>query len=199
LRIGIVGGGDDIIQRMRWELLRRVARAPAALAATTVAAALAAAAAAVGAPPRAAEPPREGIAGVRGSRLARVAFPDGRTYLAEVARTPDERARGLMFRRSLGEQEGMVFLFEEPAIYPFWMKNTLIPLDILWLDDAGKVVHLERSVPPCRLDPCPSVVPLKPATWVLEVGAGRAAGVSVGDRLLVAPEPSPEPTPPSRR
>lgn len=145
------------------------------------------------------EAPREGVASVRGSRLARVAFPDGRTYLAEVALTPEERARGLMFRRTLGEREGMVFLFEEPAIHPFWMKNTLISLDILWLDDAGKVVHLERGVPPCRQDPCPSVVPLKAATWVLEVGAGRAAGVTLGDRLMVAPEGSPQPSSPSRR
>ena len=162
---------------MRWESLRRlvgVAVAAAALASYAT------------------EAPHEGVASLRGSRLARVAFPDGRTYLAEVALTPEERARGLMFRRTLGEREGMVFLFEEPAIHPFWMKNTLISLDILWLDDAGKVVHLERGVPPCRQDPCPSVVPLKVATWVLEVGSGRAAGVNLGDRLLVVPEAHPE-------
>jgi hypothetical protein len=178
---------DDIIQGMRWESFLAFAGGAMLVWAAAVASA------------HTADDPREGAASVRGAKLARVAFPDGRAFLAEVVITPEARARGLMFRTRLGEREGMVFLFDEPAIHPFWMKNTLIPLDILWLDDQGRVVHLERSVPPCRQDPCPSVVPLKPATWVLEVGAGRAAGVSPGERLLVAPEPSPEPPPSSRR
>jgi hypothetical protein len=185
LRIGIAGNGNDIIRSVRWESLPRVALAAALAVAATPAC-------------FPGETPRQGVSSLRGARLARVALPDGATYLAEVARTADERARGLMFRRSLGEREGMVFLFEEPGVYPFWMKNTLISLDILWLDDAGTVVHLERRVPPCRSDPCASVIPLKPATWVLEVGAGRAAGVSLGDRILVAAEPAPEPPAPSR-
>lgn len=129
-----------------------------------------------------------GAEGVRGTRAARVVFPDGRTFLAEVADTPDERARGLMHRQRLPPGEGMVFLFDGPDIHSFWMKNTLVPLDIVWLDPEGRIVHLERSVRPCAADPCPSVVPLRPATWVLEVAAGQSQGLKPGERLLVAPE-----------
>ena len=135
--------------------------------------------------------PLEGAAALVGSRLARVAFPDGRTFLAEVARTPEERARGLMFRKRLEPGTGMVFLLGVPDIHPFWMKNTLIPLDIIWLDAEGDVVHLERSVQPCKADPCPSVIPLRPSTWVLEVAAGQAGGLRLGDRLIAGREASP--------
>jgi uncharacterized membrane protein (UPF0127 family) len=137
------------------------------------------------------EPTPGGFQSLAGAALARVVFPEGRSFLAEVAATPEARARGLMFRERLGPQEGMVFLFEGADIYPFWMKNTLIPLDILWLDSDGRVVHLERSVPPCKADPCPTVSPLRPASWVLEVAAGQADRLQLGDRLAVGPEASP--------
>ncbi|MEE9217863.1 MAG: DUF192 domain-containing protein [Acidobacteriota bacterium] len=140
---------------------------------------------------RPASAPREGYRSLAGASRARVVFPDGRAFLAEVASTPRERALGLMFRERLGPEEGMVFLFEEAQLHSFWMKNTLIPLDIIWLDAAGRVVHVERQVPPCRAKPCPSLVPPRPAAWVLEVAGGEARGLGVGDRLLVAAESLP--------
>jgi len=61
---------------------------------------------------------------------AEAVFPDKTVVALEVARTEPERSRGLMFRTSMAEQAGMIFLFERPGVYPFWMKNTLIPLDM---------------------------------------------------------------------
>src|SRR4051812_18589529 len=79
---------------------------------------------------------------------AEAVFPDRTVVALEVARTEPERARGLMFRTALAEQAGMIFLFERPGIYPFWMKNTLIPLDMVWTDTAGTITWIAEHVPP---------------------------------------------------
>lgn len=141
--------------------------------------------------------PQEGAAGGapaakagakgRDARRAEVRFPKGRTLLAEIADTPERWARGYMFRREVGEQEGMVFVFPEPGFHPFWMKNTLVPLDIIWLDDGRTILHIQSNTPPCKADPCPSYGPLSKVSAVLEVRAGTAAaeGLRVGDRLQI--------------
>ncbi len=125
------------------------------------------------------------LAGVQG---VRVVFPDGRAFLAEVADTPEERVRGLMDRDRLEPGTGMVFIFDEPAPHSFWMKNTRISLDIVWLDRQARVVHIERQVPPCVEDPCPTYSPRRPAIGVLEVGGGQTDGLRAGERLLMAAE-----------
>jgi len=97
-----------------------------------------------------------------------------------------------MFRRHVGEEEGMVFVFPEPGPHPFWMKNTLVPLDIIWMDDEFKVIHIEPSAPPCEADPCPSYGPLRVARYVLEVKAGtvKRERIEVGQRMAISiPEP----------
>jgi len=121
------------------------------------------------------------------SRRAVVRLPKGRTILAEIADTPQLWARGYMFRREVGKDEGMVFIFPEPSFHPFWMKNTLVPLDIVWMDDSRTIVHIEAEAPPCKADPCPSYGPLRLVSSVLEVRAGTAAaeGLKVGDRLSI--------------
>ncbi|MDD5347336.1 MAG: DUF192 domain-containing protein [Candidatus Omnitrophica bacterium] len=86
--------------------------------------------------------------------------------------TPELRARGLMFRDSLGKDEGMLFVFDEEAIYGFWMKNMKIPLDMIWLDGNKRVVDIKTRVPACSTVPCPSYIPRSPALYVLEVNAG---------------------------
>lgn len=134
--------------------------------------------------------PGKALSSLVGASRVRVQFPDGRAFLAEVADTPVERARGLMFRERLEPDLGMIFLFDAPGLHSFWMKNTHIPLDILWIDSRGQVVHIERRVPPCAADPCPSYSPLRPAAGVLEVAAGQAGALRLGERLLVAPEAS---------
>jgi uncharacterized membrane protein (UPF0127 family) len=117
-----------------------------------------------------------------------VVFPDKTTISVEVAQTDTERQRGLMFRKSLGDDQGMLFVFEEPGFYPFWMKNTLIPLDMLWLDAGGRVVSISEYVPPCKTEECPSYPPTsQSAIYVVEVNAGfvKKHGVTVGDLLEI--------------
>lgn len=121
-----------------------------------------------------------------------IVFPDGTRVSVEIADSPEARERGLMFRRPLAPNEGMVFVWGAPGFYPFWMKNTLIPLDIIWLDDKGKVVSIAPSVPPCKADPCPTYPPRGNASYVVEVVAGFAAAhdVKVGDVLKLSGIPA---------
>ncbi len=103
----------------------------------------------------------------------------------ELARTEAERNRGLMFRSRLEEGRGMLFIFEEAGRPAFWMKNTYLSLDILFLSDDGEVVDLFERLPPCALEPCPRYAPGSPVRYVLEVNAGFVARHSVrkGDRV----------------
>lgn len=115
-------------------------------------------------------------------------FPDGTRLTADVADTHETRARGLMFRESLGESEGMLFVFDAPRRYAFWMKHVRIPLDILWLDAAGRVVWIVEGAPPCLADPCPTYAPGASASRVLETAAGfaRRHGVALGDTVSIS-------------
>jgi len=111
--------------------------------------------------------------------------PDGDRVLLEVAVSDQERALGLMFRDVLASGRGMLFLFASEERWSFWMKNTFITLDMVWLDGRGVVVDVRANVPPCRLDPCPSYLPAKAARAVVEVNAGYAAahGIKPGVTL----------------
>jgi uncharacterized membrane protein (UPF0127 family) len=122
-----------------------------------------------------------------------VTFPDGTRVQVEIAADEATRQRGLMFRESMAPNEGMVFVFDRPGIYPFWMKNTLISLDMLWLDQSGRIVHIAHSVPPCKADPCPSYPPDAEAVYVVEVVAGfaRTHKLKVGDQLKLTGVPAP--------
>jgi uncharacterized protein len=116
---------------------------------------------------------------------AEVIFPDQTRVSVEIADTEERRQRGLMFRERLGPSEGMIFLFEEPGAYPFWMKNTLIPLDMIWVGADERIVWIAHSVPPCKADPCPSYHHKGEALYVVEVASGfaRQHGLKVGDQL----------------
>lgn len=105
----------------------------------------------------------------------RVVFPDGHAVSVEIAADDATREQGLMYRDSLPPDTGMIFLFPASGDYPFWMKNTLIPLDMIWLDDQKKIVHIAREVPPCKADPCPNYPPNAIARAVLEVAGGVAS------------------------
>jgi uncharacterized protein len=115
----------------------------------------------------------------------RVILPTGASIAVEVVADPESRARGLMYRPSLAEDRGMLFLFPEPDVHSFWMKDTLIPLDMIWLDSERRVIAIQRDVPPCQTDPCPSYGPSAVALYVLELAAGQAAaqGIEPGDVL----------------
>jgi uncharacterized membrane protein (UPF0127 family) len=119
------------------------------------------------------------------SSLPTVTLGDGYVVRVEVAADDELRAQGLMFRDRLRDGYGMVFLFPRSGVYPFWMKNTLIPLDIIWIDEEKRVVHVKFDVPPCQADPCPSYDPGVPARYILEVAGGvaRTHAVRAGDRV----------------
>lgn len=102
--------------------------------------------------------------------------PRGAVIYAELADTPIKRAQGLMFRETLPADHGMLFTFGDTQAWSFWMKNTKLPLDIIWLDPKKKIVHIERNVPICTKtdDSCPQYRPNNGAMFVLEVNGGRA-------------------------
>ena len=102
----------------------------------------------------------------------RIFLPDGETIIADLAKTEEERTQGLMFRNTLNDDQGMLFVFEEEGLYSFWMKNMNFAIDILWLDRQKRIVHLELNVPPCKKEPCPTYAPDLPAKYVLELKAG---------------------------
>jgi uncharacterized protein len=109
-------------------------------------------------------------------RVVQISTPNGITIQAEIADTTEKRAKGLMYRDSLAKDRGMLFTFAEPQLWTFWMKNTRISLDIIWMDGKKRIVHIERNVPTCPRtdDGCPQYQPNDNAVYVLEVAAGVA-------------------------
>jgi uncharacterized membrane protein (UPF0127 family) len=111
----------------------------------------------------------------------------GQHFSVELATNDAARERGLMARTVLAADHGMLFVFATSAPQAFWMKNTLIPLDILYFDDARKLVSVQHDVPPCTADPCPVYPSSDAARYVLELSAGTAQriGVKPGDQLTI--------------
>ena len=120
---------------------------------------------------------------------ATVAGPSGAKPVllqVEIARTGAQREQGLMGRRALGAKAGMVFLYAQPHQASFWMKNTLIPLDIAFYDRRGRILRI-LTMQPCRRDPCTVYDPNVAFRGALEVKAGsfRRWGVRAGGRIVV--------------
>ena len=105
------------------------------------------------------------------------------SFTVEIADTPALRSRGLMHVEYLPEDEGMLFIFDDEGPRSFWMKNTLIPLDMIFMDDNFKVVSIARKSEPCNFDPCPSYSSGAPAKYVLEINGGLSdeLGIQEGD------------------
>lgn len=115
----------------------------------------------------------------------------GQRYAIELADDDAERARGLMFRDAMANDHGMLFIHDAQEPQAYWMKNTKIPLDILYFDNGRKLVAQQRDVPPCSLgDACPSYPSEAPARYVLELNAGEAArlGLKDGVEMRFSPE-----------
>jgi len=112
-------------------------------------------------------------------------LPSGKVLQVEVMVKDGDRAMGLMFRPSLPEDRGMLFVFEELGFHGIWMKNCRFPIDILWLDEKLRVVHRYEGAPPCKTEPCPVYEPLQQALYVVELSAGQARRekVSLGTAL----------------
>ena len=124
----------------------------------------------------------------------RAEMPSGAVYRLELALTPEDQTQGLMFRESLPERTGMLFVFDAPGEHHFWMKNTMIPLDMIWMDEAGKVIFVSADTPPCKADPCATYGPNAEARQVLEIAGGMAAKekIAAGSTLRlidVTPKP----------
>ncbi len=104
----------------------------------------------------------------------------GQRFRVEIAATAAARELGLMNRSQLAAGQGMLFVFSESGRYPFWMKNTRIPLDLIWIDENWQVLGVDR-MPPCsreqsQADACPLFYPPSPIRYALEVNAGEGAG-----------------------
>ena len=127
-----------------------------------------------------------GVAGIisipADHKLESAEFPRGSVYLdgmlldVQVADTAALRTRGLMFQDPLAYDEAMLFIFETSAQHSLWMMNMQFPLDMIWFDSEGRVVHIEEGVPPCKsaleTAVCTSLVPPCQALYILEVTAG---------------------------
>jgi uncharacterized membrane protein (UPF0127 family) len=110
-----------------------------------------------------------------GPAVIPLTLPSGKVLQVEVMVKDEDRAMGLMFRPSLALDRGMLFIFDPPPdFHTIWMKNCKFPIDIVWLDDDKKVVHVAESVPPCAAEPCAIYQPLRKASYVVELNAGQA-------------------------
>jgi uncharacterized protein len=108
----------------------------------------------------------------------------GVNLITSLSTTPDAQSKGLAIRDSLNENEGMLFIFETPQKYSFWMKDMKFPIDIIWINQDGKIVHIEKDLPPCVfLLPCPSYAPKDDSLYVLEVVSNftNKFNINVGD------------------
>jgi len=106
---------------------------------------------------------------------------------AEIADSDATRTKGLMFRESLADTEGMLFIFPQPGRYSFWMMNMRFPLDIIWIDETRRIVDIKTGVKPCTSGSCESILPRSDALYVLEVPEGftRRYQTAVGDTVSI--------------
>ncbi len=127
-----------------------------------------------------------GIAGILSiptdSKLESVEFPRGTIKIddtvleVQIADTEPRRIRGLMFQDQLPFDQGMIFVFNESGVYSLWMLNMQFSLDMIWFDEDGAIVHIEKNIPPCKtptqIMACQSIIPSGEAKYILEVTSG---------------------------
>ncbi len=115
---------------------------------------------------------------VRDFHSTEVTLPGGQKIAAEVEIDPGDMARGMMYRDSLSPDRGMVFIHQKPGKYPYWMFHCKIPLDIIWMDSARRIVEISPDTPPCRSEKasdCPNYGGHEDAQYVLELAGGMAS------------------------
>jgi uncharacterized membrane protein (UPF0127 family) len=121
-------------------------------------------------------------------RLRDVKLPNGTMLKVETMAKMDEVMRGMMYRDSLAADRGMLFIHGEPGLYPYWMYQVRIPLDIVWMDRYKIVTEISPRTPPCpseRSSECPKFGGSRTSLYVLEMAAGEAEKnkLQVGDRI----------------
>ncbi len=111
----------------------------------------------------------------------------GTKVSVEVPETPAEMAKGLMYKEHLDDDAGMLFVFDKAGIHSFWMKNTLIPLDMIFIDSDNKIVDI-MTAEPCEKASCKSYSPKTDSKYVLEVNAGFAEkhNIEIGDEVMLS-------------
>ena len=116
--------------------------------------------------------------------ISQVCFKN-KCFDVEIADTAQEREIGLMNRKYLAPTNGMLFVFDQASVYNLWMKNTLIPLDMIWIDENNKISFIKENAQPCKTDICESFGLKKKALYVLEINGGVAEkmGFEVGDEV----------------
>ncbi|MBC8210489.1 MAG: DUF192 domain-containing protein [Gammaproteobacteria bacterium] len=120
--------------------------------------------------------------------VAELVFPrqtlqlNKRAFQLELADTNQRRSEGLMHRRSLADEAGMLFLYQRPGDYRIWMKNTLIPLLVIWLDAEARIIDLQM-LEPCRVQNCPVYGPQQTSQFILELHPVHRTHFSIGDKL----------------
>jgi uncharacterized membrane protein (UPF0127 family) len=116
-----------------------------------------------------------------------VVLPGGQTIRVETMIDTKDLLRGLMFRTSLPPDRGMLFIHMRPGNYPYWMYQTYIPLDMIWMDATKQIVEIVPSAPPCKTNAskCPHFGGNYMAQYVLQLGGGMAQkyGLHLGDRV----------------
>jgi uncharacterized membrane protein (UPF0127 family) len=107
-------------------------------------------------------------------------------FKIEIPRTQEEMLQGLMHVEYLPEDEGMLFIFKEPRAHGFWMMNTLIPLDMIWLDEELQVVYVQTAIP-CTSEPCTIYAPNTTALYTLEINAelAREKNIEIGQEATL--------------
>ena len=166
-------------------LNRKLARASLALLAlaTPLAAACSPQAAERAPTPATAEPSIHPVSGLPVIPLSVSADGSTHAFLVEVAASPEEQARGLMFRTEMGADEGMLFPYDPPRMASFWMRNTVIPLDLVFIGPDRRVINVVANAVPYSEENIRSEAP---AAAVLELNGGRAAELGIGPGATVS-------------
>ncbi len=125
---------------------------------------------------------------VRDFSSTEVTLPNGKIIVSEVETDRVDMARGMMFRASLAEGRGMLFVHVKSGKYPYWMFQVKIPLDIIWMDRGKQIVEISAGTPPCpstSARECPTFGGHEDAMYVLELGGGVASkyGLAKGQRI----------------
>ena len=108
-------------------------------------------------------------------------------FLVEIADTYQKREIGLMNKKNMPNDGGMLFMFEKEGVYDFWMKKTLIPLDIIWIDKNYKIIHIQKNAQPCIIKQCETFGPSQKAKYVLEINGGlsKEMGFEAGNKIIL--------------
>ena len=107
---------------------------------------------------------------------------NGDTYTLEIAKTSEQRQRGLMFRQQLDMRQGMLFIYPQPGEHRIWMKNTPIPLSVIWIDENQIIIDVQL-LPPCENDPCQIYGVAKASKYIIELNS-QVRDIIPGDRII---------------